>query len=106
MNARAEAVARLGARYDARVLEPSPPAVSEPPWLADDPVGRGDPPSGLRASLPCSGADLRWADLLREDAALADWCRERWLAAYDPLRPCRTRLSGLRGSPCIAWPSG
>ncbi len=31
-----------GDAYDARVLEPSPPAVNEGPWFADDPVARGD----------------------------------------------------------------
>jgi hypothetical protein len=96
MNARAEAVARVGARYDARVLEPSPPAISDPPWLADDPVGRGDPPSGLPRVSPVAGADLRWADLLAEDAELAGWCRERWLAAYSPLRPVPAGLIATR----------
>ena len=37
-NPRDEANQRLSGRYDARVLEPSPPAVSEGPWFADDPV--------------------------------------------------------------------
>ncbi len=50
----------------------------------------------VAARLSVSGADLRWADLLREDAALADWCRERWLAAYDPLRPVPDRLIPTR----------
>ncbi|MFI4985276.1 MAG: hypothetical protein ACHP93_03550 [Solirubrobacterales bacterium] len=96
MNARAEAVARLGGRYDARVLEPSPPAVSEPPWFADDPVGRGDPPSEMPRVSPVTGADLRWEDLLGEDPALGDWCHERWLAAYPPLRPVPAGLIATR----------
>src|ERR1035441_1380869 len=96
MNARAEATARLDGRYDARVLEPSPPAVSEPPWFADDPVGRGDPPSGLPRVSPVSGAEKRWADLLAEDPALAGWCRERWLAAYARLRPVPDELVATR----------
>jgi hypothetical protein len=82
MNARAEAVARLGGRYDARVLEPSPPTVREPPWFADDPVGGEEAPSGLPRVSPVAGADLRWGDLLAEDPGLAEWCSERWLCAY------------------------
>jgi hypothetical protein len=39
-DARAEAQHVLGP--NARVLEPSPPAVTEPPWFADDPTG-GEP---------------------------------------------------------------
>lgn len=39
---RAEAHARVRGVYDARVLEPSPPAVTEPLWLADDPVAVGE----------------------------------------------------------------
>src|SRR5256885_1014850 len=61
-NPRDEAYDRVAHRYEARVLEPSPPAVKEPPWFADDPVARGE----LRPQ-PVDGVD--------EDAArcLADW---------------------------------
>ena len=45
-NARQEAFERLGGRYEVRVLEPSPPAVDEEPWFADDPTARGDVPDG------------------------------------------------------------
>jgi hypothetical protein len=69
-------------RYDARVLEPSPPTVSEPPWFADDPVGREDPPGAIPRVSPVGGADLRWEDLIAEDPALAGWCSERWLGAH------------------------
>jgi hypothetical protein len=82
MNPRAEAVARLGALYDARVLEPSPPAIEEPPWFAEDPVGRGEPAGELPRVSPVAGGDLRWQDLIEEDPELAPWCSERWLGAY------------------------
>lgn len=83
MNARAEAVARLAGRYDARVLEPSPPTVTQEPWFADDPVGREAPAEpGLPRVSPVHGGDLRWADLIADDPDLATWCAARWLAAY------------------------
>ena len=43
---RQEAFDRLGGRYEVRVLEPSPPAVDEEPWFADDPAAPGDVPDG------------------------------------------------------------
>ena len=74
-NPRAEAAARLRGRFDVRVLEPSPPAVTEPPHFADDPLDGGD-------VLPVSRAGARtWEDLCAEtkDDGLTDWCRDRWL---------------------------
>ena len=85
VNPRAEAIARVDGRYDARVLEPSPPAVAQPPWFADDPVGRADARSELPRLSPVSGADVCWDDLTRADAELASWCAERWLGAYRAL---------------------
>jgi len=85
VNPRLDAVVRLDGRYDARVLEPSPPAVADGPWFADDPVARGEAPGELPRVSPVGGADLRWEDLLPERPELAAWCSERWLAAYRPL---------------------
>jgi hypothetical protein len=60
-------------RFDVRVLEPSPPAVHEPPYFADDPVAGGE-------IVPVRRAGARpWADLCADDAELASWCRDRWL---------------------------
>lgn len=87
MNARAEAVQRLGGAYEARVLEPSPPAVDEEPWFADDPVARGVVPEGRLVVSPVGTGDLRWQQLVADDAGLEQWCAERWLAAYRRLRP-------------------
>src|SRR4029077_7522244 len=85
--ARAEAVARLGGRYDARVLEPSPPAIAEPPWFADDPVGREQPQGALEVVSPVGGAAMRWDDVIASDAELSRWCADRWLGAYRAITP-------------------
>jgi hypothetical protein len=85
VNPRAEAQQRVGDAYDARVLEPSPPAVDEAPWFADDPLA----PDGATRPLvsPLSSADVSWASLADGDAELEQWCRERWLGPYPKLRP-------------------
>ena len=89
-NPRAEAQARLEElapdTYAARVLEPSPPAATEPPWFADDPVTAAAP-AGRRIVSPVHGADLTWDELAQENAALAEWCAERWLGAWPTLAP-------------------
>ncbi len=98
MNPRAEARARVDGRYDARVLEPSPPAVTDPPWFADDPVARGEPAGDLPRVSPVGGGDLRWEDLVGEDRELAAWCAERWLAAHRRLSPSPDGLVATRVS--------
>jgi hypothetical protein len=87
IDARQEAIERLGGRYDARVLEPSPPAVHEPPWFADDPVdaARGD--VGLPIVSPVTSGEVSWDELARDDPELAGFCAERWLGAYRRLPP-------------------
>jgi len=72
-NAQVEARDRLDGRFDVRVLEPSPPAVNEPPYFADDPVAGGE-------VVPVQRAGARsWADVCSGDEALTAWCRDRWL---------------------------
>ena len=76
----AEASASAGDGYDARVLEPSPPAVAEGPFWADDPADpapRGNSP----VVAPHSGGDLTWDDLIAERPDLAAFAAERWLGA-------------------------
>lgn len=88
MNARREASERLGGAYDARVLEPSPPAVTEGPWFACDPVNEGEPDAvGRPVVSPVTGADRTWDELGRDDPELADWCAARWLGAWRALSP-------------------
>jgi hypothetical protein len=91
MDPRREAQARLEAlepgRFEARVLVPSPPAVTDPPWFADDPVDPGGAGDGLTMVSPVPNRDRTWDDLARSDAALAAWCADRWLGAWRPLAP-------------------
>jgi hypothetical protein len=69
-NALEEARHLVGTGLDPHVLEPSPPAVKDPPWFADDPTAGGH-------------VDWNeWVDLHPEHAA---WAKERWLASYGRL---------------------
>jgi hypothetical protein len=74
-NALAEARALLGA--DARVLEPSPPAVTEPPFFADDPTG---------------GVALDYSGHHGDE----DWLAERWLGNYRRLQPLPAAFAATR----------
>ncbi|HLY82769.1 MAG TPA: hypothetical protein VKQ71_07280, partial [Acidimicrobiales bacterium] len=79
--ARSEAFERLGGRYDVRVLEPSPPAVNEGPFFADDPVAGG-------AIVPLERpGSTSWDDHCRteNDPELARWCAARWLGPWPRL---------------------
>jgi hypothetical protein len=85
---RAEAVARVGGRFDARVLEPSPPSLARAPWFADDPVAG---PPALDAPrlvpVPIREPHRTWAELAHTDDDLAAWCRDRWLGPFPRVTP-------------------
>jgi hypothetical protein len=96
MNPRAEAQAKAGEAFDARVLEPSPPAVKEGPWFADDPVARD---GATRPVLsPVSSGDVLWSELAAEDPSLAPWCRARWLGPYPALAAVPVRYAATRAA--------
>jgi hypothetical protein len=98
MNPRLEAQARLDGRYEVRVLEPSPPAVAEPPWFADDPVALPRTPSGRPLLGPVSNGDLTWDELCREQPELRQWCADRWLGAWPRLGPLPGGFSQTRAA--------
>lgn len=81
-DARAEAKRATG--KDVGILEPSPPAVNEEPFFADDPVA-GD-------------ASFSWATWVGDDADRAAWAAERWLAGPRalPLTPAANTLIATR----------
>ena len=96
MDPRHEAYERLGGRYEVRVLEPSPPAVTQPPYFADDPAARGEVADGWQVVTPTTAGDLTWSELSADDAELAAWCAERWLAAWPRLGPLPAELVDTR----------
>src|SRR4051794_7010226 len=92
---RREASDRVGGRFDVRVLEPSPPADTTPPFIADDPVHRPGPDAGPVVA-PVAGFEHSWDELARDDAALAAWCADRWLGAWRRLEPLPTDFAAER----------
>jgi hypothetical protein len=86
-NPRAEAEDKLGGDYEARVLEPSPQAVTDPPF-ADDPVDPGEVPEGRELVSPVHNrGDLTWDEIASQEPDLAPWIADRWLGAWKQLEP-------------------
>jgi hypothetical protein len=80
---RREAQAVVGEGFVARVLEPSPPAVDDGVWFADDPVAAAT--DGGRVVSPVGGGDLTWDDWLRDRPEHRGWAAARWLGSYSRL---------------------
>ncbi|MGH8992609.1 MAG: hypothetical protein ACRDZ7_13965 [Acidimicrobiia bacterium] len=89
----------LGPNHFARVLEPSPPAVEDGNFFADDPVV-AVAPAGSQVVSPVSGPDvtLSWDEWLAESdhAGHRAWAAERWLGAYHRLPPAPAGLADTR----------
>jgi hypothetical protein len=97
-NPRAEAEDKLGGDYEARVLEPSPPAVTEPPY-ADDPVHPGEVPEGRDLVSPVHNrGDHTWDEIAAQDPEIAAWCADRWLGAWKRLEPLPASFAETRVS--------
>lgn len=95
-NPRTEAQARLPDGHQARVLEPSPPADTDPEWYADDPTD----PAGATGIVvsPLPSADVSWDRLASDDARLASFAADHWLGAYRRLAPLPTGFRETRSS--------
>lgn len=93
-NPRREAWELLGGEYDVRVLEPSPPAVTAPPF-ADDPLAG---PYGVRLVTPVAGLGRAWDELARERPEIAGFCAGRWLGAWRRLAPLPREFAAARRS--------
>jgi hypothetical protein len=89
-NPRKEASEQIAGRYEARVLEPSPPAVHDEPWFADDPTERGE---GSQVVSPVTSGDLLWSEV---DSVDPEWAKERWLGPYKQLQPAPPTLGATR----------
>ena len=79
-NARAEADLHAPPGYEARVLEPSPPAVHDGKWFADDPTDGADATSAVVS--PVSSADMTWDEHARESPAVGEFAAVRWLGNH------------------------
>src|SRR5262245_47683888 len=85
---REEARTRLGGGFDVRVLEPSPPAVVDDHWFADDPVHAPVARDvQVVSAVRDADVDVTWDDLAADSAMLAAWCADRWLGAWRALGP-------------------
>jgi hypothetical protein len=67
--------------YDPRVLEPSPPAVVDGVWFADD---------------PAVGGNLDWREWVTTHPEHELWAADRWLAAYRRLGPLPPTFTDTR----------
>ena len=84
-DAHTEAQRLLAGRFDARVLEPAPPAVDDGEWYADDPT---DPAGATHPVVgPTSAATLTWDHWLRDFPEQSEWAAHRWLGSYRRLGP-------------------
>ena len=61
-NPKQEAYEKLAGEFEVRVLEPSPPAVTEFPF-ADDPVNEGEVFDGRLLVSPIPNGDLIWDEI-------------------------------------------
>lgn len=79
-----EAQQRVPSGSTARVLEPSPPAIKDGEFFADDPasLGDADPATTVR---PLADGNGSWLDLVSDDPELAAFARARWLGPWDRL---------------------
>lgn len=81
--------------FEARVLEPSPPADADPPWFADDPTSH----TGANLVTPIPGEELTWTDLARRDPVVAAHAHIHWLDGRRRPQP----LPGDIGETRQAW---
>jgi hypothetical protein len=95
-NARTEAQRLVGDRYEARVLEPSPPAIHDGSWFSDDPVALEAPAVGRPVVSPLPNADLTWDQWLASNPQHASWAADRWLGARRRLPPAPAALAETR----------
>lgn len=75
-DASAEANEVLGEGFGGRVLEPSPPAIVDGEFFADDPVH--SPVGGERVVAPVGG-ELAWSQVVAVRPEIEAWAAHRWL---------------------------
>ena len=98
-NPRWEAERRLAGQYAVRVLEPSPPAVDDGEFYADDPaVAPVDGDDARPVVGPTVAANLSWFALADGEPLLGPWCAARWLGPWPRLEPVENAWTETRES--------
>ena len=95
-NARLEAQHVVGDRFDARVLEPSPPVVVDGEWFADDPVAVHESTRSRPVVSPVATGDLSWDEWLGTRPEHTTWAAHRWLGAQRRLPSAPPTLAETR----------
>lgn len=95
-NSRAEADSLLSGGHRARVLEPSPPARTDPEAGADDPTD----PSMAEGPVvtPIPGEGISWDSLAEARPELEGFVAANWLGERGRLRPLPERFAATRDS--------
>jgi hypothetical protein len=91
-NPRAEAQRVIGPEFEAIVLEPSPPAITDE-FFADDPAATV---SVRPAIAPDGRGDRTWTEWLKTNAEYAHWVADRWLGGDRSLGERPASLSTTR----------
>ncbi len=94
-DARREATDLVGHGLIAHVLEPSPPAIDDGEWFADDPVA----PNGVPAVLPAGihrNDTTSWTTWLDDHPDDATWVTGRWLGGARSLNTSPDSLVATR----------
>ena len=84
-NPRAEATQLLPAHHVARVLEPSPPANTDPEWYADDPTDPGETDESI--VTPIDGEGVSWDAVAEDQSKVATYATDHWLGKLRRLEP-------------------
>ncbi|MEX1124226.1 MAG: hypothetical protein WEE53_01050 [Acidimicrobiia bacterium] len=79
-NPKAEATSLLPTGHEARVLEPSPPANTDPAWYADDPTD----PTGAKGEIvtPIRGEGISWDEISHHNPELGGYASDHWLGSH------------------------
>lgn len=86
-NPKKDAQAMLPSGFEARVLEPSPPAINDGEYKADDPPAVGGRDPSRRVVTPTTAGDVTWNAMATRLPELSDHCSDHWLGAWRRLAP-------------------
>ena len=93
-NPKEDAQALLPPGFEARVLEPSPPAINEGEYQADDPAAVDGRDPWRRVVTPTTAGDVTWSAMAARLPELSDYCSDHWLGAWRRLTPLPDNWAG------------